>query len=163
MLVGANLEPGEFRDLHNGVCKITHLVSNLENTLSAELIRQFREGLDLINQAVERSREIEEALDDANRDYVDRTAILHQFKSVWSLDQKIDFKDPHGFPVVFMAYDNHWGEKVSSVTIPGDTWLDLWRSAEELIKFSGDTHHIFIEAFEVSKTQPDTLILSTGS
>jgi len=86
------------------------------------------------------------------------------FKSIWSLNHN-DFDKPHPFVnAKFVRYEDHWGDKVGAikVAIPGPTWLDLWRAAEELIVASGDGHHAFVEAFAPT-LDGDTLDLVTGS
>ena len=45
--------------------------------------------------------------------------------------------------------------------VEGNTWLDLYRAANEVVEKSGDTHHIFIENFDM--TEDGNLELFCGS
>jgi hypothetical protein len=72
-----------------------------------------------------------------------------------------DLNQPHPFAASEMIYRAHWGAKSVVVPIAGTTWLDLWRAADCAIKLSGDSHHIFIEDFQINLQ--GQLELSTGS
>ena len=54
----------------------------------------------------------------------------------------------------------HRSSAVFSSFVGGDTWLDLWKAAESVIKQSG-THHSFIEDFTMN--EDGTIELTTGS
>ena len=54
----------------------------------------------------------------------------------------------------------HRSSAVFSSFVGGDTWLDLWKAAESVIKQSG-THHSFIEDFTMNEY--GTIELTTGS
>lgn len=84
------------------------------------------------------------------------------FVSMWSLYDGInDVEESSPYKARTMAYANNWGEPVE-VTLPEGnlTWLQLWKAADECIKQSGDTHHVFIEGF---KPNGGVLELITGS
>jgi hypothetical protein len=90
----------------------------------------------------------------------------HNFVSVWSIPGVDFFDAPHIYDATHMYYDAHWGENQTGIVkIPGKKWLDLWRAAEELIRASGDEHHVFIEDFVSSVDADGTKVLSlqTGS
>ena len=83
------------------------------------------------------------------------------FISTWSIYDvhNIDDLSPH--EVLTMAYLHNFVEP-AEVSLPKGrlTWLQLWRSADECIRRSGDTHHTFIEGF---RKNGGILELITGS
>jgi len=85
-------------------------------------------------------------------------------------------KDANDFTARWSIYDhiNSCNEKMPlkaktryvlyeglEVKVEGNTWLDLYRAANEAVEKSGDTHHIFIENFDM--TDDGNLELFCGS
>lgn len=90
--------------------------------------------------------ELEQAIDT-----LDKIRLSKGFKSVWSIFEvtnkmnEVAFKNSAPMTVV---YKDHWGPQPVSVTVSKQpTWMDLWLAADQLIRASGDGHHIFIERF----------------
>jgi hypothetical protein len=85
---------------------------------------------------------------DMFRDVQDR----ERFSTVWSIhevddiDSKVPLKNQIGRKLVFNYWNRGFKDKQVMTTIKGETWLDMWRAADELIVESGD-FHIFIENF----------------
>jgi hypothetical protein len=71
--------------------------------------------------------------------------------SVWSIENT-DFAAKHPYPKAkSMRYvTDYLGVQsgVEEIPIPGPTWLDLWRAADQLLKNSADKHHVYIELFK---------------
>lgn len=61
-----------------------------------------------------------------------------------------------------IVYKQHWGENSPEVTLIDPTFIDLYRAADQLIRESGDEHHVFIEDFEYDEWL-DVWELVTGS
>ena len=83
----------------------------------------------------------------------------HEFQSIWS-GCDIKFNTKHNLPHSTIIYSKHWGKPVE-VEIAGNTWLDVYKAADECIIKSGDMHHIFIEDFR--PTKDGKMELLTGS
>lgn len=89
----------------------------------------------------------------------------HKLTTIWSeydispSDMKKPFSNQ---PVDTLIYES-WGptQKIKIGKI--SSWLDMWKFAEQAIKASGDTHHIFIEGFVEDKKKPGQFKLVTGS
>jgi len=85
-------------------------------------------------------------------------------KSVWSLYEVDDLATAHPYTgarqVVYRDYDL---DVPVTMPINGDTWADLYVSADECIRNSGDNHHIYVEAFVPNKNDATQLLLYTGS
>ena len=80
--------------------------------------------------------------------------------STWSIYGIESLNDKHPYAeATQISYVNNWGQPVHAV-IRGDTYGDLFKAADACIEASLDTHHRFIEAFDVDGT---TLFLHTGS
>lgn len=83
--------------------------------------------------------------------YANLAVKLGMKHSVWSMYEIVDPFVPTDYDVVEkLVYNDHWGE-IGTVEVElGNfrfypTWIDLWRAADEAIKLSRDTHHVFIE------------------
>jgi len=74
----------------------------------------------------------------------------HGLTSVWSILEIEDFTEEPFSDINTLFYTQHWGTvDLDPITIETDkSWLALWKAADELIRLSGDGHHIFIEKFE---------------
>ena len=83
--------------------------------------------------------------------------------AVWSIYEVDNLSERHPFEgatkVIYRAY----GSGDHSVAITGTTWAALYVAANQLIRDSGDGHHIYIESFKQSSIDPEILFVSTGS
>lgn len=82
--------------------------------------------------------------------------------STWSVTEAAGRMDDP-IPGTFdrLVYNTHWGPKaVDGKLWAGMTWGDLWKVADAVILQSGDSYHVFIEAFHI---EGDQLVLQTGS
>lgn len=151
----------EFKTIHNGLCDLRVVVNRLEGVLSPELYslllrakNEIRKGLDGAYAQEQRSFESK------NTHYND-VAKARGLRSSWSMFEVNDLNAVHPYEgATHVSYVNHWGPKPIKMPITGNTWADLYSTADECIRCSGDDHHIFIENF---KRDDDVLLLSTGS
>jgi len=83
--------------------------------------------------------------------------------AVWSMYEVDNLSERHPFEgakkVIYRAY----GSGDHEVAIVGSTWAALYVAANQLIRDSGDGHHIYIEDFKQSSIDPEILFVSTGS
>jgi hypothetical protein len=99
---------------------------------------------------------------DGAMDYWRGVAEQNGFDAIWSMYEIGSCLQKHRYTVgTELVYAVHWGPETVRVPIEGDTYLDLFRAADQAIKLSGDQHHVFIECFEVN--EDGELELSTGS
>jgi len=84
-------------------------------------------------------------------------------KTTWSIYEVEDLGQDHPYKdAAYVVYSEHWGEGGKVVEpILGSTWASLYVAADAAIRESGDTHHTFIEAFELKNG--NELHLITGS
>lgn len=95
-------------------------------------------------------------------DYFKEIKNENNFVSTWSMFEVDDINDKHSYQNASeVVYEYHFGVENTRSKINGDTWLDLYKSAEECIVKSDDLHHIFIEGFVDNGN--GTLSLITGS
>lgn len=156
------LSAEEFKNVHNGLCKINAAVTRLEEAVSklgmnSKLVAEFEAGLALVRQGLGRAYKEEDRIFSERSDYYNRLAEENKLKTIWSIHEIADMLATHPFPkATRLEY------KGLMATIAGPRWIDLWFAADAIIKQSGDSHHIFIEAF--TPTQDGRLLrLSTGS
>ena len=126
--------------------KIDHVVSKSKPTYNGVM---FNQG-DVMSYTVEK------------QDMYSDHAAEHKYRSVWSIFSVDNLEDDSGLSGAYMIYSEYWGGKPISVALPKGnlTYAELYYYADQLIRDSGDTHHIFIESFEVVG---DNLVLWTGS
>lgn len=93
------------------------------------------------------------------------------FLTVWSaweictaegMDQPIPGMDMGPNTIVFRYFDRDFKDQEVRARLPYDTetWLDMWRACDKLIR-STDDYHIFIEGFEM--LDPRTILIHCGS
>ena len=83
--------------------------------------------------------------------------------AVWSIFEVENLSERHPFVGVTKVIYRAYGSGDHEVTIEGDTWKSLYIAADQLIRDSGDGHHIFIEDFKQSSINPEILFVTTGS
>ena len=151
------LEAQDFKTVHNTLCELRSIQQRLTGVISNELadqlqsvVRGFEAGL--ANAYEQESREF-----DSKMDYYSEFQKANGLRAIWSL---FDLPE-HGFlqdhpyrGALTLSYQGH------AVPILGQTWGDLYRAADDVIRRSGDGHHIFIEGFLFAG---DELRLTTGS
>ena len=73
--------------------------------------------------------------------------------SMWTVNEWIDMEDVSGIPegtairllVIKQTRDGKCSFDKTFATVEGETWKDVWRTCDKLIRESGDTFHNFIE------------------
>jgi len=101
-------------------------------------------------------------------EYAIQTAEMNGIcNSEWSCGEPmVQFDKPHPYPKAEKLYyqsDPFYGEPSGNfvTSIDGDTWLDLWKAADDILGGCGDKHHTFIEMFV--QLDDGDLVLQTGS
>jgi len=162
MNVAPQLTAQEFSDIHNAKCEINSIVQSLEGVIADRLHERLQKALDLINKGLDNAYKLDEEAYERKSAHYDAISTEHGFKTIWSVHEVSDLNAPFAGAATKLAYRDHWGASEVVVPINGNTWVDLWRAAEAAIKQSGDTHHVFIEAF-IPSNVTGVLVLSTGS
>lgn len=117
----------------------------------------------LAHSAISEELEQEDKDWETNHKALDEISSEYKLRSVWSVSE-IDYtKMQDCAPEMTEITYESWGptqfHKFDKPTTP--TWLDLWKIGDTLIQQSGDTHHIFIESFEM--VAPGKFKMWTGS
>ena len=144
MNTSVTLTADEFRQIHNALC--------FANSKSIE------ETVETIRAALKGAYQQDEADFDSKMDYYRRFQRDNNLAAIWSV-----YDTPvHGFlkdhPYSSDAFVCYQG---GHVPVFGATWGDIYRAADWAIRNSGDSHHIFIEGFELRNG--NELHLATGS
>ena len=161
MNVAPQLTAQEFKDLHNGLCEVRNVFRSMEGVVSRKLLGRAEDAWKLIDGALKNAYAQDEAVYERNSKHYDAISEEHGFKSIWCVHEVTDLNTPFAGAATHVLYKDHWGPGDVLVPIDGNTWVDLWRAADEAIKKSCDNHHIFIEAFIPG--DEGVLVLSTGS
>ena len=161
MNIAPQLTAQEFSDIHNAKCELHGILQSMEGVVHPTLESRLRGAIEKINLALKNAYAQDEAVAEKRASHYDAICNEHGFKTIWSVHEVEDLNAPFAGAATHVLYKDHWGDKPVTVAINGNTWVDLWRAAEDAIMQSGDTHHIFIEAFVPGKE--GVLVLSTGS
>ena len=144
MNTSVTLTADEFKQIHNALC--------FANSKGIEAT------VETIREALAGAYQQDEADFDSKMDYYRRFQDENDLAAIWSI-----YDTPvHGFladhpylDTVFVCYQG------GHVPVFGATWGDIYRAADWAIRNSGDSHHIFIEGFELKNG--NELHLVTGS
>ena len=145
MYTDVTISAEDFKIIHNTLWALEY--QGLDGTKAAGLIRDaLRSAYDQDSTAF-----------DSKMDYYRQFQKDNALRAIWSV-----YELPvHGFlwdhpyrGALTLSYQGH------AVPILGQTWADLYRAADDVIRRSGDGHHIFIEGFMFAG---DELRLTTGS
>jgi hypothetical protein len=153
----------EFSDVHNALCYLRFLQNDLTPILNETYSVKLSDIIKLFEGGLAGAYAQDNASFDQKSEYFENIADGYGFDSTWSIYEISCLNEIHPFPKnIELKYRDHWGPDTVIQEIPGNTWLDLWRAADEAIRKSEDGHHIFIEGFELSEDGL-YLELSTGS
>ena len=154
----------EFSKIHNAKCSLHSVIGRLDGIVSEKITEDLKKVLTGIDQALRNAYDQEEKDFDAKSSHYESVSKQSGFRSIWSNYDVADMNSKHPFPEAHtLLYANHWEGAAVRAGILGDTWVDLYRAADQCIKLSGDKHHIFIEDFTADQTEEGVLVLSTGS
>lgn len=89
---------------------------------------------------------------DTSYDYFTAIEKEEGFKSVWSMYDEVpvgemDSPSPYS-DIQEILYQCYWDAEPIQLPVKENTWRELWRTSDALIRMSGDGHHIFIEMFK---------------
>ena len=160
------LTANDFKQVHNGICKLAAAISAVEDVIHPSLLKDLLQAQSEITAGLQSAYEQDIASFDSKYEHFDDMRKHLGLNSVWSIYEVDELGETHKFGdrVLQLAYHDHWGNNGPVfVEIKGDTWVDLYEAADQAIRLSGDEHHVFIEAFRVNPECPEQLILTTGS
>ena len=162
MNISPTLTAEEFKDLHNGLCEVRAVFRTMEGVVADKLLARAEDAWKLIERALANTYAADEKAAKARDSHYGEIGDKNNFKSIWSVYEVADLNAPFAGAATHVLYKDHWGPGDVMVPINGNTWVDLWRAADEAISKSGDNHHVFIEAF-IPSNVTGVLVLSTGS
>lgn len=154
----------EFKTIHNAVCNLDSICSQLEDILKPELYVKLVKARNDIRKGLEGAYEQDHSAFDRKHNHYDQVRTELGLSATWSIFEVDNLSEPHPYQgAVRVVYKDHWGSKPVECQVTGTTWAALYVAANACIRNSGDEHHVFIEQFRPSKDNTQTLILSTGS
>lgn len=156
----------DFKTVHNTLCELREIEMRLNDVLNPDMVARLHRVVKGFESGLANAYAQDNSQFDSKMDYYNEFKSANGLKTIWSI-----YELPiHGFLMDHpytsarsVCYRDHWGEEAVYETILGPTWADLYRAADRCIQRSGDTHHIFIEAFESVADQPHQIRLTTGS
>lgn len=133
-----------------------HSVSQKMEHMSPQIQAEFTELQEAVRELFQPHREQEDKADALRREMLDKIEEEHGFKTIWSVPKIDDMNAIFGYveSVEYLGCIEIIGKEV--------TWVELWATADRLIKQSGDFHHIFIENFAKKPTEISHRLI-TGS
>lgn len=149
----------EFKDLHNALCDLRNIRSDMEHSMVK--VDRVEDVIARFEQALSGAYQQDNDAFDTKSDHYDEVRKGLGLTAIWSIYEVDNLSEPHPFgDVTTVTYETHWGPKPVVKGIAGTSWAALYTAANACIRDSGDEHHVFIEDFKV---RGDTLVLSTGS
>jgi hypothetical protein len=156
----------DFSTVHNTLCELRDIEQRLNDVLSADMVDRLHRVIKGFESGLANAYSQDNRVFDSKMDYYNEFKEANGLRTVWSIYELAvhGFLQDHPYQgAAEVCYRDHWGEEPVYETILGPTWADLYRAADRCIQRSGDTHHIFIEAFETVADQPHQIRLTTGS
>lgn len=158
MVYAPTLTTDEFAAVHNARCELYFVIQELTDVVHPSMLARLQKSLDLLTKGLTRSYELEEQIEEQRDNHYRAIAkSICAATAVWSMFEVEDLTALHPYRgAVLMQYEGH------EVGIVGPTWSDLYKSADAVIRSSGDANHIYIEGFEYN-ADTQVLTLHTGS
>jgi len=148
-----------FSSIHNARCNLLSLIERIDGVVNEKVVDELKRINAHLTEGLADVYEQETKDFDSRSMHYEKVRDANRFMSVWSIFEVDNIFDLSGIKGRELAYEG----KV--VPLPGGNlqWWDLWRAAENVMKASGDTHHVFIEQFAPRKNNPAVIELVTGS
>ena len=155
----------EFSTIHNALCEMRSVYETLQGVVREPITDKLAHAIREMEAGLANAYEQDEKSFDAKYEhYEDVRGQLGLDNSVWSIFEVNNLADRHPFEGADrVVYKDHWGKRPVSCSINGLTWAALYVAANACIRDSGDSHHIYIEQFDIDKEDTRTLVLRTGS
>lgn len=155
MHVGAKLSAEGFSNVHDALCELNQLQAKLAE-LMPEVSKKIKSATDRIRDEFEEAYAEDHRIFDERWGHYDAWGDANGIKATsWSIYEVPDLNAPapilaEGLPRT-IVYRDHWGDAPIQVELGKDvtTWGDLWKVADAMVMKSGDTHHSFVEAFNI--------------
>lgn len=129
--------------LHNSRVWLLYAIESLEEVINADYLKKLRKAHDELYRSYKPIMQQYDDLMDEKRKRNERLGEGLDLISVWSM-YEIELVDKFNLPASVLSYNNN------DLPIPENAaWMDIWILADNLIKQSGDLHHIFIEGVYV--------------
>lgn len=151
-------KPYLINDLFNVIYELTN--NQYLNIFSVENCNLIKDIFKLTVNITKEYNDYLDNIEEQNYDKLHNIAENNNLKTIWSISEIPADKMNEVFSddKVEISYANN-SIKLKKMA----SWLDIWKAADQLIKLSGDSHHIFIENFEVDKNKKNHFKLTTGS
>lgn len=155
-MIDFQFSSAEISRLHNAKCELHGLHQQLDGVVADKISQRLQRAIDEINASMKRMYDEEHRITDEAFSRQNEIAEANDFKTIWSVDNRLNFDEPHSWPT---AQSLRSGDR--AVSIGGPTWLDLWKAADSLVRLNGYQNHIFVEGF--NQESDWSLQLSLGS
>lgn len=155
----------KFKALNTISSELFGIIQHLEGTIHPNILKKLENLKELAHTTIKPKLEFENKSWEDNWQALNKMQEENGFMTCWSVSlvkaQDMQKLTPKMSKLTYTS----WGEtQVHEFEKPTHmTWLEFWKLANEMIKKSGDDHHIFIEGITKSKEQKDAYILQTGS
>jgi hypothetical protein len=154
----------EFKTIHNALWELDSVTNTLEDILKPELYVKLARAARTIREGLAGAYEQDDKAFSLKSRHFETVQEAQALKSIWSIYNVDNLNDQHPFTgACKVVYKDHWGGEPVEFEVVGSTWSALYVAADACIRNSGDDHHVFIENFTKSESDPTVLFLSTGS
>lgn len=160
------LSKADFKLLQSMYPDMHGIIQNMEGVVHPSLMARLKAVSDKMEKVFRPFFEKEENAYEENYVALEKVAQENNLEFTWSVTEvpATDLNKVMG-TVKEIIYES-WGP-TQKHTFPGNgkkiTWLEAWKIAENLMRASGDNHHVFIEAFSEDKKNKGVYHLSCGS
>lgn len=162
-MIDVKITGKDFSTIHNALCELKSITKKLDGVVSDRISTRLNWTVDQFTKGLEDAQSQDLNSLHNKMEYWAKVGNREGFFTLWSIfDIDADCDKVHPYDdVKYLKYTTGNTQVVASVK--GNTWLDLYRAANEAILLSKDSHHSFIEGFEPRGREPDCLTLITGS
>jgi hypothetical protein len=134
----------DFKNIHNSKCEVYSVIQSLDGVIAEQLLEKLNRAYHQLNAGLDSVYQQEAAEYAAKEEHYEAISSANKFTAIWSMHEVGALDAKHPFKnATTVLYRDHWGDRPVRAGILGDTWVDLWRAADQCIKLSGDDHHVF--------------------
>jgi hypothetical protein len=146
---GFFVEDKQIDIVQNSYSRLHGVIQSMEGAIHPDILTQLKDIQSTIHQTFKPYWNAKDVAFDREIVALENVAQEHGLRSVWSMSsvQAAQMNEPCSLKIKKLTYES-WGATQTRDIKGKPTWLEIWKIADEMMRDSGDGHHIFIEGFE---------------
>lgn len=146
---GFFVEDNQVDALQNSYAYLHGIIQQLNQVVHPDIIAQLQKVKESIHTTFKPYWDAEAVASDNEYKALSNLASENNLHSIWSMSsvKSSQMNEICSLKIKKITYES-WGATQTRDIKGKLTWLEVWKVADEMMRASGDGHHVFIEGFD---------------